>query len=71
MGMLAIRVPVPDGSMMLLNVDVVPVNVPLLIGLDILDKFKLIVNTVDNTLGSRLAGWSIPLERKIGHIYLL
>lgn len=70
LGILSIRVPVPDGSMMVLNVDVVPVDVPFLIGLDILDKFKLIVNTVDNTLDSRLAGWSIPLDRKIGHIYL-
>lgn len=69
-GMLPIRVPVPDGSMMILNVYVVPVDVPLLIGPDILDNFKLIVNTVDNTLDSRLAGWSIPLHRKIGHIYL-
>lgn len=54
---------------MILNVDVVPVDVPLLIGLNTLDKFKLVVNTVDNTLDSRLAGWSIPLERKIGHLF--
>lgn len=70
MGKLAIRVPVPDGSMMILNVDVVPVDVPFLVGLDVLDKFKLIVNTVDNTFDSRLGGWSLPLQRKIGHIYL-
>lgn len=69
-GRLAVRVPVPDGSMMLLNVDVVGVDVLLLFGLDILDKFKLNVNTVDNPMDSKLAGWSIPLVRKLGHIYL-
>lgn len=66
MGKLAVRVPVPNGSMMILNADAIPVDVPLRIGLDILAKFKLIVNTVDNTLDSTLRGWSIPLKERSG-----
>lgn len=70
MGRLAIRIPVPNDIMMLINVDVVPVDVPFFVGLDILDRFRLNIITVNNTLDSTLAGWSIPPERKIGHIYL-
>jgi hypothetical protein len=43
-------VPTPDNSIILINVDVVKANVPFLIGLDTVDAFEMIVDTVENEL---------------------
>jgi hypothetical protein len=64
------RIPTPNESFMLLAVDVVDADMPFLVGLDILDLFQLNVDTVQNQLRAPKAGWSIPLVRKNGHIYL-
>jgi hypothetical protein len=70
MGTLPIRIPTPNNSFLLLQVEVVPVNVPFLIGLDVLDIFSLNVDTVHNKLCAPKAGWEIQLIRKMGHVYL-
>jgi len=54
-----------------LHVDVVPLDVPLLLGLDTLDKYGLYVNNVTNYLVSDGRGIAVPLQRKGGHIYLV
>jgi hypothetical protein len=69
LGILSIRLPTHD-SFLVINVDVVPVDVPFLVGLDVLDAFGLTVDTVENTLKAPKSGWSIPLVRKLGHVYL-
>lgn len=48
MGTIDIRIQVPGERVMLFKVDVVSANVPFLIGLDVLHKFKLVVDTVEN-----------------------
>lgn len=47
-GTLTIRIPLADDYFLELTVDVVDVNVPLLFGLDTLDKFHMYANTVLN-----------------------
>jgi Aspartyl protease len=69
-GILHMRIPTPNESFMLLAVDDVDADIPFLVGLDILDLFQLNVDTVQNQLRAPKAGWSIPLVRKNGHIYL-
>jgi hypothetical protein len=64
------RIPTPNESFMLLAVDVVDADISFLVGLDILDLFQLNVDTVQNQLRAPRAGWSIPIVRKNGHIYL-
>lgn len=48
---------------MLIKADIVCVDVPFVVGVDVLDRFKLIVNTVDDELESRASDWKLPLER--------
>jgi hypothetical protein len=50
LGILHMRLPTPNGSFIMLEVDVVPTNVPMLLGLDVLDNFGLCADTVHNAL---------------------
>ena len=45
-------------------------DVPLLLGLDILDREQLVADNVENVLDSRRHGWKLPLTRTNGHLYL-
>lgn len=68
-GTLAMRIPLADDFFMQLMVNVVDVNVPLLFGLDILDKFRMYANTVLNRLVCEAYSVTVPLVRKLGHVY--
>jgi hypothetical protein len=52
-------------------VDVVEPDIPLLIGLDTLDKHGLQFLSVSNKLQSVKAGWVLPVVRKRGHAYII
>jgi hypothetical protein len=69
MGTLEIRIPTPNGGFLPVNVDVISINVPFLIGLDFLDREGLNCLTVENKLTCLKDNWSVPLERKLGHVY--
>jgi hypothetical protein len=64
---------VVPGGLISFSADVVPSNVPLLVGLDILDQFRLQFLSVTNQLedvdenGNTL--WRAPVTRKHGHGY--
>lgn len=47
-----------------------PSGVPMLIGLDIMDKYKLVPDNVDNLLINKQFQWAVPNTRKRGHLYL-
>jgi hypothetical protein len=64
LGSIAIHIPTP-ASVITLNVDVVRANVPLLIGIDVLDANGLTADTVSNKLKCPRGGWETPLVRKI------
>ena len=68
LGTIPVRIPTPNSGYLHVDVDVVRPDVPLLIGLDILDQEQLIPNNVENQLESRLYGWSIPITRKLGPV---
>lgn len=70
LGSMRIRIPIPDHKMITERVDIVKADVPFLIGLDLLDKYKFYVNNVDNCLCSTKLNLKIPLVRKHGHLYL-
>ena len=70
LGIIPVRIPTPISGYLHIDVDVVRPDVPLLIGLDVLDQEQLIPNNVENQLESRLYGWSIPIIRKLGHLYI-
>jgi hypothetical protein len=62
-------VPCPDMDLQICA-DIVHPSVPLLFGFDILDKQKLNVLSVANKIHSAIAGWTLPLVRQQGHLYL-
>jgi hypothetical protein len=70
LGILHMRLPTQNGSFIMLEVDVVPTNVPMLLGLDVLDKFGLCAVTMNNVLLCTAEDWNLPLVRKLGHVYL-
>lgn len=70
LGTMPIRIPANEGTFIYLDVDVLKADVPLLIGLDILDKEGLVAENVDNVLESRLYGWKIAIIRHHGHMYI-
>lgn len=57
LGTIEVRIPMPDGSFLAMKVDVVDADVPLLLGIDTLDREKLVADNVRNTLDSRRFGW--------------
>lgn len=65
-----IRIQIPQNMVISEIVDVVQANVPFLIGLDFLDKYKLYVNIVKTVLHYTSVNIEIPLRRKHGQIYL-
>ena len=69
-GIIPVRIPCPDGSFIHFNIDVVQEDVPMLIGLDILDREKLVADNVSNVLSSKRFGWELPITRKDGHLFL-
>jgi hypothetical protein len=69
LGNISIEIPTP-GSPIHINCDVLKSDLPLLIGLDILDKYGLNVLSVEGLLQSTTEHWTIPIQRLWGHIYL-
>ena len=70
LGKMQIRIPTPEDTFLYFYVDVVPPNVPLLLGIDVLDCFQFVADNVRNVLENRKQGWTLPIQRKHGHLYL-
>lgn len=68
LGRVRLFLPTPPG-LRYFYVEVVRVDIPLLLVLDMKDDVAVTLNTLTNTLDS-LDGWSLPLTRHRGHIYL-
>lgn len=69
-GRIPIRIPTPHGGTMEFNLEVVEANVPIILGLDLLDKEELYIYNIDNVIVHKYQGWTIPLQRKRGHLYI-
>ena len=65
-----IRIPTPNGSFLRIQLGVISADVPMLLGLDVLDRESPVANNRTNELQAPPSGWSMPLERKFGHLYL-
>ncbi len=49
---------------MILELDVVELNVPLLLGLDVLHKYKLVIDNVDDSLVCKRPAMELPIYTK-------
>ena len=65
---LDIRVPVSSIHFLSLSVGVVDTNVPFLLGLDYMGRYRMAIDTDKCVLSSRLQGWTVPLKKKLGHL---
>ncbi|CDF36525.1 unnamed protein product [Chondrus crispus] len=69
LGLLTVRVPIAPTHFISLSVEVVDTNVPFLLGLDNMEKYKMVLDTDKCILSSKLEGWQIRLWKKRGHLY--
>ncbi len=70
LGSTEIRIPIRNGSFLSMQLAVVSADVPMLLGLDVLDSERLVANNVTNELQAQLSGCSMLLKRKFGPLYL-
>ena len=70
-GTVHVRIPTPNNGFLALDIHVVDANIPMIMGLEMLDRELLVANNVRNLLICEGAGgWSIPITRKFGHLYI-
>lgn len=69
LGTMDIRVPIFPTHFLHLTVDVVDTNVPFLLGLDNMERYRMVIDTDKSVLSSRLQGWTVSLRKKLGHLY--
>ena len=69
LGTIPIRIPTGHDTFLKLFVDVVPIDVPFLLGLDVLKREQIYPNTVDNKLVCKSQNWEVDLRLKFGHMY--
>ena len=70
LGAVSIRLPIAKDYFLPLFVNVIALNVPFLLGLDIMDRYCMYVNNVTNHLVCVNEGVAVPAARQYGHIYL-
>ena len=70
LGAVSIRLPIAEDYFVPLFVNVIAWNVPFLLGLDIMDRYRMYVNKVTNHLVCVNEGVAVPVVRKYGRIYL-
>lgn len=70
LGLIENRIPVSNSHYIPREVDVIDIDVPFLLGLDVLMKYGMVIDTDKLRIRSNLEGWDIPLVRKRGHLFL-
>lgn len=70
MGTLEFRLPIPSKGYLPIVADIVDADIPLLIGLDFLDREQLLADNISNKLISRHDNWEIPIIRRNGHLFV-
>lgn len=70
LGSLMILIPITGHRIIKLNADVVPADVPILIGIDVLDKYKMYPNTVKTKFFCPELDIDIPPTLKYVHVFL-
>jgi len=68
-GCLDIRAPITDEFIIIMAVDVIKLNVPFLLGLDTLDRYKIYVNNVTDELVCVNEGVNLPTTCSDGHVF--
>ena len=68
-GLVKFWIPYAGDKIINISLDVVDINVPLILGLDKLDEYKMYVNNVENILVCTEPEHKHPITRKLGHLW--
>lgn len=71
LGTMEIRIPTPDGAYLSFQADVVDADIPLLLGIDVLDAEGMVADNVENVLEHRKHNWRLPITRRGKHMYVI
>lgn len=71
LGVVHVRIPITNALYLPLDVDVVDLDVPFLLGLNVLDAHKMYINKVSNELVRVTYNVVTPIVRMYGHAYLV
>lgn len=63
-------IPIKNSLYLPLIADVVDADIPLLIGLDYLDKENLLADNLSNKLNCEDKTWELPIKRIKGHVFV-
>lgn len=66
---MSLRIPVFDDIIIKINTYVVTIDIPLLLGLEVLRELNLFINFGDGVMMSSLDDWRMNLTFKMGHLY--
>ena len=69
LGVMKFRFPCPNGGSLDIDMDIIDLDVPLLLGLRELREHRLLVDYLSNALESKRLGWTAKLVDKHGHLY--
>lgn len=70
LGVMEIRLPLGDDHFISVAANIVPLDVPLLLGLDVMQELKLVIDFSKNTIYNPENDKEIPLVVKRRHVYL-
>lgn len=59
----------PNISFINFRVDLVPADLPILIGLEVINRKEQVANILVNELKESISGYSMYLMRTFGHVY--
>lgn len=71
LGRIVIRIPIINDYFVDIMAQIVNVDVPLLLGLDVLERLKIVLYFNDYSMSSIAEDWTVPLIMKNGHAYVV
>lgn len=70
-GIIQIRLPIQQHHFTTVVANIVNLDIPLLLGLDVLTQLRATIDFAEDVLSSKEGSWSLQLQRKLGHLYIV
>lgn len=64
------RIPLSGNRYLPVIADIVNADIPLLIGLDYLDREQILPDNIQNKLICETESWELPIIRRMGHMFV-
>lgn len=70
-GLLSLRLPRPNGTILLLDADIVRADIPVIMRLDVMQRCGLILDFNEDDVPSSLPYWKVPIIYQFGHTFIV